>query len=280
MLQDSFFGGFSMMKKILVGLGILIVLIGVGVYFLGANIDSIVKAAVEKYGTEATQTDIALDNVSIAVASGEASLSGLSVGNPDGFEADQALYLGKISIKIDAKSLTGSGPIVIESIFIEKPQIAYEIDNEGKSNLQTLANNAQKYATSLGGGKKAKAEKVEPAAPAGEGRKLIIKSLTIRDGEISISQALLQGKKLSAALPLIHLENIGKGKDGATPAEVTEKILGVLSESASQVASTNLTKALSSSLENAGTEALKDKADELGDKAGEIGNQVKGLFGE
>jgi len=271
------------MKKILIGIGFLVVLIGIGLYFLGANIDSIVKAAVEKYGSAATQTTVALEDVSIRISSGEASLSGLSIGNPDEFKADNALYLGKASVKIDTKSLTGTGPIIIQDITIEKPQIDYEINNEGKSNLQTLANNAQSYATAASGGK-AKTQKTEAKeetkAEPKEGRKLIIKSLTIRDGEITISQALLQDKKLSAKLPIIHLENIGKSKNGATPAEVAEKILGIISESAAQVASTNLTKTLGSSLQNVGTGALQDKTGELNDKTEELGNKIKGLFGE
>ena len=35
-----------MMKKILIGIALLIALIGIGTYFVGANIDSIVRGAV------------------------------------------------------------------------------------------------------------------------------------------------------------------------------------------------------------------------------------------
>ncbi len=252
-----------MMKKILIGIALLIAIIGVGTYYLGANLDSIVRAAVEKYGTAATKTDVTLDKVTIILSSGEASLSGLSVGKPQDFEAKKSLYLGSIEVQIDTKSLTGTGPIVIKSINIDKPQVTYEINNRGESNFQTIMRNTQAYAESVKGGKK-EAKISDSADKSGPGRKIIINDLTIRNGQIAISQPMLKGKQLSADLPVIHLTNIGRDEGGTTPADVAQKILGAISNGAAQVASSQLAKELGSNLQ----------------KAGEgVGSQIKGLFG-
>jgi hypothetical protein len=253
-----------MLKKILVGLVALVVVLGIGGFFLKGNLDSIVRSAIETYGAAATQTAVKLDQVKIGLASGDAALAGLSVGSPAGFASDKSLYLGNIAVKIDTSSLAGDGPIVIKDINIEKPQITYEVDNKGENNLKTLMRNTQAYAASFGGGKN-KAKKPEAVENKQPGRKIVILNLTVQGGQISITQAMLKGKKLSANLPLIHLTNIGKSEGGATPAEVTQKVLGAITESASKIASSSLAKELGANLSGAASDAE---------------DQVKGLLGK
>ncbi|MFA5041747.1 MAG: hypothetical protein WC464_08965 [Bdellovibrionales bacterium] len=258
-----------MSKKFLVGVAAFVALIGIGGYFLGSGLDSIVRIAIEKIGTAATQTAVDLDDVTLSLTSGEASLSGLSVGNPDGFKVNPSLYLGHISVKLDTQSISGTGPIVIKEVAIVKPGVAYEVGINGSSNLETLAKNAQAYAASMSG-EKAKAAKADDAdkKPA---RKIVINSMTISDGQISISHAALGGRQLTAPLPLIRLTNIGKNEGGTTPAEVAKKVLDAITKSAGQVASSSLTKELGASFNKAGEKA--------GTAAKEIGGQIKGLLG-
>ena len=263
-----------MLKKIALGIVALLVVLAIGGYFLGSNADSLVRAAIEKYGTAATQTSVKLAGVTLHPLQGEAGLSGLSVGNPAGFAADKSLYLGKIAVKLDPQSLRGTGPIVINDVTIEKPEITYEVNNAGESNLQTIARNAQSYAASLVKSGGDAPTKEEPAGK-GQGRKVIIKNLTISGAQMSISQALLQGKQLSATLPVIHLTNIGKSEGGATPAEVAQQILNVLTTSASKIATADLAKELGGNLKGA-TSGILDNAT---GGAGGVGGAVKGLFG-
>ena len=44
------------------------------------------------------------------------------------------------------------------------------------------------------------------------------------------------GKSGTISLPEIHLKDLGKGNDGLTPAELSQKVLGVLIEEASKQA--------------------------------------------
>jgi hypothetical protein len=242
-----------MLKKIAIGIVVLLVIIAGAAYFLFSNLDSIIKAAIEKYGTAATQTEVKLDSVKIGLTSGEGALNGLSVANPKGFASAKALYLGLVSIKLDTSSITGGGPIVIREIVIEKPQVTYELANDGGSNLQTIQKNTVAYAGVSGSGGNAGGGTAGSGGGAGSAsntsaqeRKVIINDLYIRDGQIGISQALLQGKTFSAGLPTIHLTNIGKDKGGASPAQVAEQVLGSITSTASKVATAELTKQLGS----------------------------------
>src|SRR5258708_40067121 len=63
-----------------------------------------------------------------------------------------------------------------------------------------------------------------PAAKADE-RKLIIDSLDVRGGEVTVAATVLQGRTLKTTLPPLHLADIGRKEGGATPAEVTQPII-------------------------------------------------------
>src|SRR5690606_14256841 len=136
---------FMMRKKILISFIALLLLAGIGLGFVWTNLDHIVKSAIEKYGSAATQASVDLDSVSLALSTGECAMSDLTVGNPDGFSSPYALHLSNISVKLDTASLRGTGPIVIEEIPIAAPQIYYEVLGSGKNNLSTLSDNAAKY---------------------------------------------------------------------------------------------------------------------------------------
>ena len=255
-----------MLKKIAIGVVVLLLVIAGGVYFLFSNLDSIIKAAIEKYGTAATLAEVKLDSVKISITSGEGALTGLTVGNPKGFTTPQALSLGLISVKLDTGSVTGSGPITIREIVIERPQVTYEVTNTGDSNLQTIQKNTMAYSGASGGG--GGSSSTSGSGGGGQERKLIITDLYVRDGQIGISSTLLKGKALSSPLPTIHLTNIGKDSGGASPAQVAQQVLGSITASASKVASADLSKEL-------GT--LKDA---VGSGAGGVTDQVKGLLGK
>ncbi len=261
-----------MIKKIFAGLVFLVVIIAAGAYFLSANMDSLVEAAIETYGTAATKTPVRLDSVKIVLTSGEASMAGLSVGSPDGFEAEKSLFLGSIAVKLDTKSVTGNGPIVIKDITIDKPQVTYEINTKGDNNLRTISKNAQAFASSFSKAKKEKSA-VSQSPDGSPSRKVIIESLTVRDGQLSISQPLLKGKTLDAKLPVIRLTNIGKNEGGADPAEVAEIVLEAITNASSQVATSNLTQELGSTIEKAKTLSQED----IEAKGGEL---LQNVFGK
>ena len=75
-----------MKKVLLIVLVIGVVAIGYGVYRLSGSLDSIVKAAIEKYGSEATGTTVEVAAVDVGLKDGRATVTGLVVMNPEGFD--------------------------------------------------------------------------------------------------------------------------------------------------------------------------------------------------
>src|SRR3546814_20948760 len=128
-----------MIKKVALVFAVLVVVIAGGVYYFASNLDGIVKAAIEKYGSEATQAKVSLKGVELSPTQGSGSLKGLVIGNPKGFSTPEAMSLGDVSISLDIGSLQ-SNPIVIKQVLIEQPAITYEY-GAADSNLQAIQKN-------------------------------------------------------------------------------------------------------------------------------------------
>lgn len=254
-----------MRKKILISFVALLLLAGIGLGFVLTNLDHIVKSAIEKYGSAATQASVDLDSVSLSLGDGTGTMSDLTLGNPDGFSTPYALHLNDISVKIDTASLRGTGPIVIEEISITAPQIYYEILGNGKNNLSTLSDNAAKYTSGNESGARTANASTETE---GTGRKVVIKSLRITNGLVILEHHLRVGKSPGLKLPEIHLTNLGQKNKGITPSEVTELVMKAITKNAARAAAGFL------------PDTLRNMPDTVMDGAAGGLDAVKGLFGK
>lgn len=258
------------MKKLLIALGVLALVVGIGGYFLFANLGAVIKAAIEKIGSDAAQAAVKVERIELSASSGEGKIAGLSIGNPKGFKTPQAFGLGEIGLKVDVASLK-SDVIVIKEITVAAPKIVYE-HASGGSNLEALKANVRRYAEAHGaGGAKPAADKDKKDAGAGKEKKFVIERLSVREGEIAASHALLQGKTLAARLPAIEMRDIGKSKGGASPAEIADEVIGRISETANKAASADIEKAAGKVVE-----AVKETVQNVKDAAG---NLLRGALG-
>ena len=178
-----------MMKKKYIFLLVLVAAFA-GFYYLTPSFESIVKQVVHKYGSAVTGTDVNLEGFNLKLADGEGHIGKITVGNPKNYKLKNAMELGGISVKVNIKSLT-QDTIVIESVEIDKPVINYEILSLTQNNLSQLLENIKKNTAS--------AEKAEQSAEKDSGgKKVIIKKLVVRGGEISVAaSALLTVKSLT-----------------------------------------------------------------------------------
>jgi hypothetical protein len=251
-------------KKILIGLAVLVVIIGAGVFYLWSNMDGLIKTAIEKYGTQATQTQVKVDKVKVSPTSGEGAITGLSIANPKGYSAANAFMLGTVSVKVDTGTITKS-PIVIKEILIDRPQVTYEMGAGGGSNLQTIQANAAKSGSST------PAQKPAAAGDKKSEVKLIIENFYVRNGNVAASAAALQGQRIDVKLPEIHMANIGKAKGGATPEEVASEVIAAISQQAAKAAAGDINKTLDS---------LKGQlGGTTGASGSKVGDQLRGVLG-
>jgi hypothetical protein len=207
------------MKKVLIGFGVVLLLIVGGVVFLYSNLGDVIKEAIQRFGSEATQATVVLDNVDLDVTNGKTALQGFIVGNPSGFKTDSAFELGNIAVQVDTSSLDAD-TIVINSVAINGPKITYEL-GDGGSNVDAIKRNVDTYAKQFSSGDSA----ASSSQDSGPQKKIIIERLTITDGRINVSAPFLDGKSLGSDLPTITLTDIGKDSGGANPADVIKRVI-------------------------------------------------------
>jgi hypothetical protein len=191
------------------------------------QLNRIVKTTVETMATKVLQAPVTLDHVDISIFSGKGTISGLEVGNPEGFETERALMLGGLDIELDMASLK-TDVIHIKSITVNAPEITVE-GVKGK-NLKQLRANAEAYAGKTGEAGK-KPEPVEEDDV--QGKKVVIDKLTITDGRVLYAPVM--GKSIPISLGDYELTDLGGKSGGATGAEVMGRVLSQLDNAALSV---------------------------------------------
>lgn len=210
------------LKLALVGAGAFLVFFVLVVFFLSANLDKIVKVAVEKTLTYVLEVDVTLRGVEISPTSGEIVLQGLVIGNPEGFNTASAMEIGEARVRVDLKSFT-SGEPTIHLASLSEPKITLE-QGLHRSNLSELVKSASRF-----GGDGSQPAAPEPAAADDETEenaemRIRIDKVLVTDATVALSAPILQGKEISYTLGPIEMNDLG-GKDGdsVTVAEAIEQ---------------------------------------------------------
>ena len=254
----------------MVALVAVLAVVAVGI-FLYSSLDSLVEAGIEKAGTEVTQTRVDVGGVKLALTSGQGTISSLKVASPQGFTRKQIFTLDSVTVAVDPKTVTEK-VVVVDKVLIKAPQIFYEINDKGTSNLDVLKSNVEKATAGLDGSDK--------STSSGDETKLIIRKLVIDGAEVDARIAALGGKDISANLPRIELNDIGKSSGGATAGEIAKKVADVLiAKTTKAVADMGVQQYLGKGVDEVKAQ-IKDKAkgaitDKLGDQ---VGDTLKGLF--
>ena len=238
------------MKMLLVAAVGIIVLIIVIAVFLLSNLDSLVAKAIEKNGSDVTQTSVSVSGVDISLRDGRGSIKGLQVASPDGFEARTAFSLDDIAVEINIKSVR-EDPVVIEEIRIQAPVVNAEITKTGASNIDELRKRVQDYTAGTAG---------ESGKSGDRTKRIRIERFVFEKGSVEVDASALGLEKRTIVLPEIRLDEVG-GTNGAAPDEIARIILKAI---AGKVTS-----------EVAGSEIDRLVKEKLG---GSLGDKAKGLL--
>lgn len=257
-------------KIILIIIGVILVAVAGGVFYLLQNLDALVKAGIEQYGSEAAGTAVRVKTVQIGLREGRGSLLGLTVANPPHYTQAPIFSLGEVSLDLDTDTLASEVP-VIEEIRIGATGFRYEVDARGQANLKVLQANLKRAA---GSGQPAgqPPATAKPEAPL----RFKIKRLTIAGGEGILDLSAVGGKELKATLPGITLTDLG-GKNGLTPQQLADAVLGAMVKNLEKSATRQgVEKLLNQALGGEG-EQLQQKLDEkLGTGAGDALKKMLG----
>lgn len=239
------------MKKVLLyGVGVIVLLALIAYVTMQFFLGSIVKAGVNKFGPEITQTKVDLQAATLSPLSGEGTLTGLAVGNPPGWSSANAFYLGSVHIAMKPFSVF-SDHIVIDEIAIDRPEFTYETKIIS-SNINDLLKNIEQAMGAQQAG-------AQPKAKNGRPLKLEVKHFVLRNGKVTVG---LAGNAVTMQMPPVEMTGIGTAEGGVTPAELAFAVMKNVTASVVEASATALSK-MSGTSGAAGAQEAKQAVDAI-----------------
>lgn len=196
-----------MIKKILISVVFLLLLVGGGIFFY---LDSIVKSGIEVVGSSVLGTAVTVDSVSISPFSGQGSISGLRVENPEGFDSQYAFELDSVLVNIDVNTVF-TDAAQIESIIIMQPIITYETKITTDNIRALLANIAE-----------GEADSTDPEVEDDSAQQIVIREFRMVGSQLNFVSSIV-----SAPITLadIEIQNIGAEGGTASAANAVRVVL-------------------------------------------------------
>jgi len=210
------------MKKIIfASIVILVIAIAGAIFYVLNNLDAIVKAAIEEFGSDAVKTSVQVEEVAISLTEGAATINGLTVANPDGFSLPQAFSLREVLVDINLER-TSKESIAIDAISIVAPKVFYEINADREGSLNILKDNlgvgagASSGTSSAGTPTGAESSKDSAGAPV----KLTIARFEFIDASLHARVVPLKDKTYDLKLPALVLTDLN-----GTPQQISRQVL-------------------------------------------------------
>jgi hypothetical protein len=210
---------------ILVGTAGVLVIVAVTTFVLFSKLDSLIASAIERSGSHVTGTNVSVASVDIGIKEGRGSITGLAVTNPDGFTKREAFELGEVTLDVDVQSIRSQDPIVIEVIRVSAPRVLFELDKNGKSNVDAIRKHAEAVIASVSGG--GDSSKNDDSPP------ILIRSIQFKAGLIQGDASAVGIDPFEVNLPSFTLTNVG-GPKGGQPAELGKTIIAALARKAAE----------------------------------------------
>ncbi len=215
------------MKKVIIVIVGLVAVLAIVVGIAASQAGSIIRHAIEKFGPEVTGTRVTLGDVDVSIISGRASIKNFVVGNPEGFDSDNAFKVSEVEVLLDVKSLF-SEKVKIQKILVKGAELTFE-QGSGKSNIKTLQRNIEQRTSSFAG----KDKKGTPETQSSE-TALAIDHIYVNGTKVKLLANLLgEGNLLgdensAVTIPDIHLQDLGQGDQGVAPAEVAKLVMDII----------------------------------------------------
>ncbi len=207
------------MKKILMILVILVVVAGVAFFM---NFSRAAKSAVEMAGTQALGVPVHVSGISLSLKSQSASMNGLTVENPSGFNEANILKTNNISVTLGEVT---QKVVTIKNITIDGMVVAYELGSKGtnfdaiKSNIRSGGSASSNSSPSNGAGSK-----------GGQGPDVIIQELKIINAQLLPA---IGGEQAPIKLPEIVINNIGSKQNPASTVQVATQVMNKIMQTSS-----------------------------------------------
>jgi len=205
------------MKKLLIRLaGFIIVAAaaaGLWYYSYYRSPEQALKRAIEHYAGAALGTQVRVDRVQLSLDDGSGVITGLTVGNPEGFRSASAVAVESIKMTVDVASLA-KGVVVLRAVSFVRPRITIESGQTG-SNFERLVGNIQSYV-----------EKAGP--PDSHEPKFVVEKLVMHGGTVRSVPVPDAGQSVEVNMPQVSASNIGLANGGIAASRLPVTMLEII----------------------------------------------------
>ena len=239
----------SAKKNRLLGIGLIVLLVlGLGTYYILSQLDRLVAEIIEEQGSIATGTDVRVSGVSISIANANASISRLTIGNPMQLDGN-AFELDDFNISIDPASVA-TDVVVLDEVVVDGARLNVLQDGV-TNNLVHLQRNISRSGDA------------EAAQENENGKRVIIRRFLFSNAVVHVSIPEL-GEEHEMAIPDIELLDVGESANGETAAEITRQVLTPVVENALRLAAERyLQDEVDKQMEDAATDLLEGLRQQL-----------------
>lgn len=259
-----------MVKKILLGIVIVIIIAIIAIYF---SLNFWVKHGIERVGTMVTGTQVSVQSVELSPFAGSLVINGLTVADPKPFKNRYLANVKQISMKVDLNSIF-SDEVVVHHVIVDKPHVYYHTGFGGSNLGQLQANIAKKQGNENKGSKEASASK--------SGKKVVIDLLKINHTAVT-GKAF--GASVNLDIPTITLKNLGKDNNGMSAAQLTGLVVTMIVSNMAKLGvdvASGAVKMVGNVAKGAGQTAVSTVSTVgkgVGGAVKGVGSAVGGLFG-
>lgn len=214
------------MKKLLIVLLVLAIIIFIAMFVFVGKMDSIVKDTIEAEGSAALGSPVRVESVVTNLKEGSALLTNLTIANPAGYSAKNAIEVTSFSANVDYSNQ------LIEEIDINKPIINAEQKGQ-KNNFQDLLENMP--------------SDEEDVAEERDETVITIKRIALRNATINLitSDLSLGEKKFELGDRSFVMDDFIINSLSGTASEISDKVVEQLTSHVSSQVKDYLTKEIS-----------------------------------
>lgn len=215
----------------------MVVGVSVAGYYVFTQLDSRIEREIEQQGSAALGVAVEIDSVSTDLTKGTATVSGLSIANPSGFEKEFAMQVSSIFASIDYTSRD------IKQITVDSPVFNAEII-AGANNFQKLLENSRNNSSSSAQADDASSE-------------FTIRQLLVKNAVVYLAAKDVDSKEREFAIADLRVNNLQ-----GTPEQIAQKLSRRLNQHLIQQIRSNV----SAVIRQAAQQKINEEVNKLGDR--------------
>ena len=247
------------MKKVLIGLVVLIAIIAIGASILLSNLDGYIKDTIEAEGTAALGSQVSVGSVETDLANGKATIKGLSIANMPGYQAINAMQIDTLQADVDYQNR------LVEEILIQQPIINAELKGS-RSNFQDLVDNMPAAEEEVADDDATN----EEAAGDGESEatEISIKSFKLNQATVNVTSDKLG--QMSFVMDDLEISNL-IGTPEVISTEITRRLTNHISQQVQKFAADKIKSEVKAEVRAKANEKMNEVINE------KVGDKLKGL---